>query len=54
VETVADDEEEKNDTPVIAAAYAGNETDAMKRAKELLARKRKQIMGSQSTLNLEG
>ena len=54
VETLANDEEEKHDTPVIAAAYAGNETDAMKRAKELLARKRKQIMGSQATLNLEG
>ena len=54
VETLSNDEEEKPDTPVIAAAYAGNETDAMKRAKELLARKRKQIMDSQTTLNLEG
>jgi len=53
LETVADDEEEKTDTPVIAAAYAGNETDAMKRAKELLARKRKQIIDNQTTLNLE-
>ena len=30
---------------MIEAAYAGTETDAMKRAKELLARKRKQVMG---------
>ena len=53
VETLSNDEEEKPDTPVIEAAYAGNETDAMKRAKELLARKRKQIMDNQTTLNLE-
>ena len=38
--------EEKHDSPVIEAAYAGVETDAMKRAKELLARKRKQILDS--------
>ena len=36
--------QEKEDTPVIAAALAGTETDAMKRAKELLARKRQQII----------
>ena len=54
VDTVSTDEEEKPDTPVIATAYAGNDTDAMKRAKELLARKRKQILDSKTTLNLEG
>ena len=32
------------DTPVLATAYKGGETDAMKKAKELLARKRKQIL----------
>ena len=37
--------EELPDTPVIKAAYAGMETDAMKRARELLARKRQQIIG---------
>lgn len=37
--------EELPDTPVIKAAYAGTETDAMKRARELLARKRQQIIG---------
>lgn len=52
-ESVASDDEEKPDSPVIAAAYAGEETDALKRAKELLARKRKQIMDTQTTLNLE-
>lgn len=41
--------EEKQDSPVITAAYAGTETDAMKRAKELLARKRKQIIDSSSS-----
>ena len=35
---------EESDSPVIKAAYAGTETDAMKRAKELLARKRQQII----------
>lgn len=38
-------DEEKDDSPVIAAAYSGHETDAMKRAKEILARKRQQILG---------
>ena len=53
VDSVSPDNAEKPDTPVIAAAYAGEETDAMKRAKELLARKRKQIIDNQTTLNLE-
>lgn len=40
----ADAIEDKPESPVIAAALAGTETDAQKRAKEILARKRKQIM----------
>ena len=44
---------EKNDSPVIEAAYAGVETDAMKRAKELLARKRKQIIDNANS-SVEG
>lgn len=55
-ETVAEPvpTEPKAEEPVVAAAISGNETDAMKRAKELLARKRKQILDSQATFNLEG
>lgn len=45
--------EDKHDSPVIAAAYAGEETDAMKRAKELLARKRKQIIDNANS-SVEG
>ena len=45
--------EDKHDSPVIAAAYAGAETDAMKRAKELLARKRKQIIDNANS-SVEG
>jgi len=37
-----------NDSPVVSAAYAGAETDAMKRAKELIARKRAAILGGAS------
>ena len=44
---------EAKDSPVIEAAYAGTETDAMKRAKELLARKRKQIIESTNS-TMEG
>ena len=54
VETVDSKAEEKPDEPAVSAAYEGKETDAMKRAKELLARKRKQILDSQATLNFEG
>ena len=43
----------ETDSPVLTAAYAGTETDAMKRAKELLARKRKQIIDNANT-NGEG
>lgn len=39
----------EKDSPVITAAYESTETDAMKRAKELLARKRKQIIDSSNT-----
>ena len=49
--TTSDDE--KHDSPVIEAAYAGVETDAMKRAKELLARKRKQIIDNANS-SVEG
>ena len=38
------------DSPVITAAYAGAETDAMKRAKELLARKRQQIIDNAKSM----
>lgn len=41
---------EKEDSPVIAAALAGKETDAMKRAREILARKRKQILNGNSSV----
>lgn len=47
----ADAIEDKPESPVIAAALAGTETDAQKRAKEILARKRKQIMeATESTI----
>lgn len=47
----ADAIEDKPESPVIAAALAGAETDAQKRAKEILARKRKQIMeATESTI----
>ena len=47
----ADAIEDKPESPVIAAALAGTETDAQKRAKEILARKRKQIMeAAESTI----
>ena len=36
----------ETESPVLTAAYAGTETDAMKRAKELLARKRQQIINN--------
>lgn len=41
-------ETKTDDSPVVAAAYAGTETDAMKRAKELIARKRAAILGGAS------
>ena len=44
-ETASSEESSENDSPVVAAAYAGTETDAMKRAKELIARKRAAILG---------
>lgn len=53
VETAAV-EKKKPEDPVIETAYAGGETDAMKRARELLAKKRKQIIESQSDFKLEG
>lgn len=38
--------EPTNESPVVTAAYAGQETDAMKRAKELLASKRRSLRES--------
>ena len=49
---VAEPEDEKN--VVVKSAYEGEETDAMKKAKELLARKRQQFLDNQGNLNLEG
>lgn len=49
---VAEPEDEKNE--VVKTAYEGEETDAMKKAKELLARKRQQFLDNQENLNLEG
>ena len=54
--TVADavtTDKTEQDSPVMKAAYSGTETDAMKRAKELLARKRQQIIDN-SSFKLEG
>ena len=42
--------DEKNDSPVVAAAFAGTETDAMRRAKEILARKRQKILEGNSSV----
>ena len=42
--------DEKKDSPVVVAAYAGSETDAMKRAKEILARKRQKILEGNSSV----
>lgn len=49
---VAEPEDEKN--VVVKSAYEGEETEAMKKAKELLARKRQQFLDNQGNLNLEG
>ena len=49
-EPTTPNEDEKPESPVIAAALAGTETDAMKRAKEILARKRQQILSGASTV----
>lgn len=48
--SVLDSTYDQKDSPIITTAFAGKETDALKKAREILARKRQQIIDGNSSV----